>query len=99
MCDCRAEESFGGVLWSTQWKGNPVGVRDMDMAGLHKMSRNLFTNELSKKQRGQQSHMLLILDTPPSSLVTLPNYFGLSFTIYKLEMILCLQSWGELGLI
>ena len=65
----------------------------MDMAELHKMPTwNLFTNELSQKEREQQSHMLFSLGTPPSSLMMLPNYLGLSFTIYKLEMILCLQS-------
>lgn len=89
MCDCRAERSFGEVLCPTQWKRNPVGVRDIDMAELHNTaSWDLFRNEVSKREREQRSHMLSSLHLPPSSLMTLPNYLGLSFTIYKLEMIL-----------
>lgn len=37
VCVCEVERRSGGVLFLTQWKGNPVGVRNMDMAELSKM--------------------------------------------------------------
>lgn len=37
VCVCEVKRQSGGALFLIQWKGNPVGIRNMDMAELCKM--------------------------------------------------------------